>query len=98
MLRIPCPICGTRDEVEYNYGGDAGVRRPGIAETSLEAWIDFLFKRENIRGAHREYWHHVNGCRQWLVVQRDTRTHAIASVKLAREDRRDSVNDGGGPR
>ena len=31
MLRIHCPHCGTRDEVEFRYRGDAGVRRPAAA-------------------------------------------------------------------
>ena len=34
MLLIPCPWCGERDETEFSYGGQAGVRvpvRPGGA-------------------------------------------------------------------
>jgi sarcosine oxidase subunit delta len=30
-----------------------------------------------------ETWHHVNGCRMWLVVERDTMTHEIKSVRPA---------------
>ncbi|PZO89700.1 MAG: hypothetical protein DI631_12830 [Acinetobacter johnsonii] len=36
---------------------------------------------------YREYWHHAGGCRRWLVVARDTATHAVASVRDAAEDR-----------
>ena len=36
-------------------------------------------------GLHREFWQHVTGCRQWLVVERDTRNHIIASVGFARK-------------
>jgi sarcosine oxidase subunit delta len=32
---------------------------------------------------HRELWQHVYGCRRWLVVTRDTRTHAIAGAQDA---------------
>ena len=28
MLRIPCPWCGNRDEVEFRYGGQAQVAHP----------------------------------------------------------------------
>ena len=83
MLRITCPICGLRDEVEFSYGGDASVHRPELSETSQQAWNDYLFKRPNIRGLHREYWYHIHGCRQWIIVERDTINHRIASSELA---------------
>ena len=41
--------------------------------------------RENPRCLHREFWQHVGGCRRWLVLERDTVTHDIASVCVARE-------------
>jgi heterotetrameric sarcosine oxidase delta subunit len=85
MLRFRCPVCGLRDETEFVFGGDATVRRPAHAETDIEAWYDFVFLRDNPRGAHREYWHHAQGCRQWLVVERDTLMHAIGHAVLARD-------------
>lgn len=85
MLRFVCPVCGMRDETEFTYGGDASVRRPDMAEPSPKAWLDYVFMRDNPRGPHKEYWHHVTGCRQWLVVERDTLTHAISGIALARE-------------
>jgi sarcosine oxidase subunit delta len=85
MLRIDCPVCGLRDETEFTYGGDACVVRPAHDETNAEVWFDFVFLRANPRGPHREYWHHVQGCRQWLVVERDTLTHRIGDVSLARD-------------
>lgn len=85
MLRFSCPVCGLRDETEFTYGGDATVRRPAMEETAMQPWIDHVFMRDNPRGAHREYWQHDQGCRQWLVVERNTLTHAIGAVTLARE-------------
>ncbi|MGN6570158.1 MAG: sarcosine oxidase subunit delta [Pseudolabrys sp.] len=85
MLRITCPVCGQRDETEFSYGGDATVVRPAHDETNADVWFDFVFLRDNPRGPHREYWHHVQGCRQWLVVERDTLTHRIGGVVLARD-------------
>ena len=43
------------------------------------------FLRENVRGMQAETWHHVNGCRMWLIVERDTMTHEIKSVRPAHE-------------
>ena len=85
MLRIHCPVCGLRDESEFSYGGDATVVRPAHDETSIDVWHDYVFLRDNPRGPHREYWHHVQGCRQWLVVERDTLTHKIGEAALARD-------------
>ena len=85
MLRIPCPFCGLRDETEFTYGGDASVHRPAMDDENMQAWLDYVFYRDNPRGAHEEYWHHVQGCRQWLVVRRNTATHVIDSCQAARE-------------
>ncbi|MEO8133401.1 MAG: sarcosine oxidase subunit delta [Betaproteobacteria bacterium] len=88
MLLIPCPFCGPRAHVEFNYGGDALRTRPAADEAdSIGAWIDYVYLRENPRGAHREYWHHASGCRAWLIVERDTLTHEITSARPATEDR-----------
>jgi len=85
MLRINCPICGLRDETEFTYGGDASLTRPALEENDTAVWLDYVFTRSNPRGPHKEYWHHVMGCRQWLIVERDTLTHKTGNVVLARE-------------
>lgn len=85
MLRITCPHCGQRDHSEFTYGGDALRKRPDPAGGSDEEWFDYVFLRDNPRGPHKEYWHHVQGCRQWLIVERDTLTHEILGVVSARE-------------
>jgi len=83
MIRINCPVCGLRDETEFSYGGDASVTRPSVDDTQLLSWLDYVFTRDNPRGDHLEYWHHVQGCRQWLVVERNTLSHQINSSTLA---------------
>lgn len=85
MLRINCPVCGLRDETEFTYGGDATVVRPDMAEAEAAKWLDYVFFRDNPRGPHREYWHHVVGCRSWVVLERDTHTHEIGRCQLANE-------------
>jgi heterotetrameric sarcosine oxidase delta subunit len=87
-MLIKCPFCGERPHAEFVYGGDAGVRRPaGPAAVSDEAWFDYVYIRNNPRGAHREFWHHALGCDQWIEVSRDTLTHAIAETTPARAER-----------
>ena len=75
-MRIPCPHCGERGNEEFRYLGAAGLRRPE-GEAPLQAWHEYVHLRENPAGPHRELWHHSYGCRRWLVVTRNTRTHEI---------------------
>lgn len=82
MIRIDCPFCGVRDHSEFSYGGDASIQYPPLDGT-LEEWHDAVFMRENIRGMQSETWQHVGGCRLWLVVERCTISHEIASVRAA---------------
>lgn len=86
MLIIHCPHCGARDHTEFSYGGDARVRRPAY-DASESAWVDFVYNRDNPRGAHEELWQHVQGCRAWIVVCRDTLTHAISATRPPDADR-----------
>ena len=75
MLRIPCPHCGERDYTEFRYGGDATKVRPAHGSGDLKTWHDHVFLFDNPKGGHREFWQHVQGCRQWLVLERDTATN-----------------------
>ncbi len=76
MHRIDCPWCGVRDESEFQYQGDATVSRPEFT-ASEEAFFRYVYVRDNPRGWHTEWWHHVGGCRQWVKVVRNTLTHEI---------------------
>jgi sarcosine oxidase subunit delta len=84
---IPHPILGPRDAQEFTYLGDATLidRPDGMADGAAEAFHDYLYLRDNPAGQHRELWFHEQGDRSWLVVTRDTRTHAITKVELARD-------------
>ena len=82
MLRIPCPWCGERNMVEFTYGGDASRPHPGLAAEPA-AYFEHVYLRANPRGPHLEYWHHVNGCRQWIKVKRDTLSHEITAAMPA---------------
>ena len=81
MHRIDCPWCGIRDEAEFSYRGDATVQRPA-PEAGIDAFVDFIYTRDNPLGWHVEWWHHVAGCRQLIKIVRHTMTHEIhAAVK-----------------
>ena len=82
MIRIPCPFCGERDHSEFSYGGDGSIEYPPL-DASAEAWHDAVFLRDNICGVQVETWQHVQGCRMWLLVTRDTMTHEIHRVEPA---------------
>lgn len=82
-MMIPCPLCGPRDLREFTPRG-AALDRPG-PEATPEDWHGFLHLRENPEGPTRELWWHGAGCGAWLLVERDTRTHAVALARLAAE-------------
>ena len=82
MLLIPCPWCGPREEVEFRYGGQAGVAYPPDAdELDDDAWARYVFFRDNPKGPFPERWVHTAGCRRWFDVVRDTVTNEISSAE-----------------
>jgi methylglutamate dehydrogenase subunit B len=84
-MRIPCPFCGDRDASEFAYLGDATLKRPDPSSPDAEhAFHDYVYLRDNPFGPHCEFWHHVSGCRSWLIVTRDTRNHEILGAELAK--------------
>ena len=81
MLRIPCPFCGPRDEIEFAYGGEAHIARPENSWTLSDAdWADYVFLRSNPKGRHAERWRHAHGCGRWFNALRDTVTHEIVAT------------------
>ena len=85
-MRIPCPLCGARDSREFTPKGAAVYAARPDGETWSEAWHAHLHLRENPAGPSQELWFHAAGCGAWMIVERDTRTHAVISVRLASED------------
>ncbi len=81
------PFLGPRDSAEFVYMGDASlIERPDPeAENSADQFHDYAYLRDNPAGELRELWFHEGGDRSWLVVTRDTRTHEISKVELARD-------------
>jgi sarcosine oxidase subunit delta len=81
-MRIDCPFCGARDQGEFVYLGDAAPQRP-VDGAGSAAMHDYVHVRDNPAGAITEHWYHAGGCRAWLAVTRDTRTHAISGIAAA---------------
>lgn len=77
MLRLVCPFCGPRSEVEFACGGEATRRPDGGDDLDPAALSAHLYARHNVKGQHVELWWHKHGCRRWFRVTRDTRDNAI---------------------
>ena len=84
---IKHPLLGPRDAAEFVYLGDAAlIERPDpTASDAAEQFHDYQYLRDNPAGEHRELWYHEQGDCSWLVVTRNTTTHKIAKVELARD-------------
>ena len=92
MMLIPCPWCGPRNQVEFTYGGDATLRRPP-PDAAEAAWVDYVYLRDNPCGPHDELWYHGAGCRSWLKVRRNTRTHDIIASAPVQQPLDDAAPD-----
>jgi sarcosine oxidase subunit delta len=79
MLDIPCPCCGPRAETEFVYG--CALEALAVPHT-----LAALNIRSNPAGRTQELWQHSSGCRAWLIVERDTRTHEVFQVRLAADE------------
>ena len=84
---IDHPLLGPRDASEFVYLGDAClINRPDWqAENAGEMFYNYQYLRTNVAGQTRELWYHEHGDRSWLVVTRNTLTHEIVKVELARD-------------
>jgi len=80
-MRITCPHCGERDRREFTYlGAEDYLHRPGEG-AEPEAWDNYLHLRDNPAGETRDLWYHELGCGTWLLVTRNTVTHAVLAVE-----------------
>ena len=75
MLKIDCPFCGERAEIEFHGGGEAHIARPDASvERTDDEWRAYLFLRDNPKGLIRERWNHSHGCQRWFNAVRNTVT------------------------
>ncbi|MCC6002622.1 MAG: sarcosine oxidase subunit delta [Pararhodobacter sp.] len=86
-MRISCPCCGLRDRREFTYlGHETFLYRPA-ADAGPEAWDDYLHNRDNPAGETRDLWYH-DPCGTWVLVTRDTVTHAVTASRAVAEGQR----------
>ena len=86
-MLINHPHLGPRDAAEFVYLGDASlINRPDWqSENASDEFYEYLYLRDTPAGVIRELWFHEQGDRSWLVVTRNTLTHEITKVELARD-------------
>lgn len=87
-MRITCPMCGERDIREFHYRGSARLLDRPAPDAGQSAFYDYVYIRENPAGANRELWFHDQGCRSWLVAERNVSTHEFLTVELASDHKR----------
>ena len=85
-MLIDHPLLGLRDSSEFIYMGDVKLmKRPDWRSKNIKPkMVDYGYLRKNPAGIHKELWYHEQGDRSWLVVTRNTVTHEIVKVELAR--------------
>ncbi|WP_377512353.1 sarcosine oxidase subunit delta [Octadecabacter sp. R77987] len=86
-MRITCPHCGERDRREFTYQGDALALDRPARDAGDGAWDDYLHNRENPAGDTRDLWYH-DACATWIVVHRNTVTHAVHASTAAAKVKR----------
>lgn len=84
-MRLTCPICGERDRREFYYQGFAGALDRPAPDAPDQVWDDYLHNRDNPAGETRDLWQHEMGCGAWLVVTRNTVSHEVLDVALAKD-------------
>ncbi|MFV2003139.1 MAG: sarcosine oxidase subunit delta [Paracoccaceae bacterium] len=89
-MRITCPHCGERDLREFTCRGSAVALHRPAPDADVAAWDDYVFVRDNVAGEVRDLWHHSGGCAAWIVVTRNTVSHAVLRTELASSVRRAS--------
>jgi heterotetrameric sarcosine oxidase delta subunit len=70
-MHIDCPHCGRRPIDEFIYGEVPST--PDSVQDAEARNLDRAFMLTNPEGATIERWFHVQGCRRWLTLRRDTR-------------------------
>ena len=73
---LTCPNCGSRDVLEFRYGGEAAAALSATDSTRLN----------NQPTIQKERWFHRFGCKRWLVVERDVRTNSVVRTAWLEDD------------
>ncbi len=87
IMIINHPLLGPRDASEFFCLGDANaINRPDWrSDNADQEFYEYQYLRDNPAGEHRELWYHEYGDHSWLILTRNTLTHEITKVELARD-------------
>src|SRR5437867_12087178 len=64
------PLAESAPFTSFNSGGEVRAR-PAI-EASREAWVGYVYWRDNSPGMQKEWWYHKLGCKLWFIAERNT--------------------------
>jgi heterotetrameric sarcosine oxidase delta subunit len=73
MNQLQCPFCGARELQEFEF------RKTRANVTTSE--FSKVYLRVDSVDLSVEYWQHVQGCRAWLLVQRNPSTGAVLGIE-----------------
>jgi sarcosine oxidase subunit delta len=73
MNQLHCPFCGARELHEFEF------RNTRANVTTSE--FSKVYLRVDSIDLSVEYWQHVQGCRAWLLVQRNPSTGAVLGIE-----------------
>ncbi len=82
MIRLNCPNCGPRNVQEFRYGGEYNPRPKHPEELPEDAWVDYVYMRDNHLGVQKEWWYHRAGCQLWFLAERHTGTNQVLRTYL----------------
>ena len=77
MVLLECPNCGSRNVLEFRFGGEYNPRPKTPLTTDDTAWTDYIFMRDNKVGVQKEWWYHRAGCGLWFLAERHTKTNEV---------------------
>ena len=81
-MKLPCPLCGSRDRREFYYYGTTDYLDRPTDHGTIDDLDAHLFLRDNPAGPTRDLWYHEQGCGSWMVVTRNTITHEVTGAEL----------------
>lgn len=77
MIRINCPNCGSRNSLEFRYGGEYNPRPSEPKEVPEAVWTEYMYMRNNRWGVQKEWWYHRAGCGLWFLAERHTHSNEV---------------------
>jgi sarcosine oxidase subunit delta len=59
------------------------VRVRPCPDEPREAWVRYLYWRDNSDGVQKEWWYHRHGCRAWFFPERNAATNEVLRTRRA---------------